>query len=71
MYGKMKTDVYLLGTSLSLQKGDYVELTYACNLPQEGFFARPNNGKWSDGLDHDPDDSILVHRTDFSILEVD
>ena len=67
-YGKMKRGVELLGTSLTLCKGELVELLPARNLPQGGYFARPANGKWADGLPHSPDDSIHVTSADFSPL---
>ncbi len=48
-YGRMKTDLHLLSTSLRLRKGEIVSLLPATNLPQGGYFARPANGKWADG----------------------
>ena len=67
-YGIMKTPVHLLATSLRLQEGQIVELAPATNLPQGGYFARPHDGKWSDGIDHNPDDSILITGEDFDPL---
>lgn len=67
-YGRMKTDCHLLGTSLRLRKGELVELLPASNLPQGGYFARPASGKWADGIDHSPDDSVHVTRGDFAPL---
>jgi len=66
--GIMQADVELLGTSLSLQKGQRVRLTEATNLPpgRGKWFAAPLDGKWADGIDHGPDDSILI-----SAAEVD
>ena len=65
MIGIMKTDIKLIATSLALQAGQRVILYPAYNLPQGGFFARPADGKWSDGLDHDVYDSILLGTEDF------
>ena len=67
-YGRMKTDLHLLGTSLRLRKGEIVSLLPATNLPQGGYFARPANGKWADGIAHDPDDSIHITSADFAPL---
>ena len=66
MIGIMKTDVHLMATSLSLQAGQRVELSHARNIPGGGFFARPADGVWSDGIDRDPYDSILLDSNDFT-----
>jgi len=65
-FGIMRTDLHLLGTSLRLQAGQIVELTRAINLPQGGYFARPADGKWSDRIDHDVSDSILLTTADLA-----
>ena len=67
-YGRMTTNCQLLGTSLTLRKGGIVALLPATNLPQGGYFARPADGKWADGIAHDPDDSIHVTIADFASL---
>jgi len=67
MIGIMKTDIHLVSTSLKLQAGQRVKLWAACNLPQAGYFARPADGKWSDGMNHSNDDSILLNDDDFTI----
>lgn len=64
MQGVMKCNVELLGTSLKLQAGQRVRLTPATNLPQGGYFAAPSDGKWSDGIERCPEDSILVTADD-------
>ena len=70
----MATAVELLGTSLSLQKGQKVKLIRARNLPYPqngGYFASPADDKWSDGIEHNPDDSILINPGDLSSIELD
>jgi len=65
----MTTDAKLLGTSLELQKGQVVQVTEATNLPADSttkWYARPANGKWSDGIDHNEEDSIGVYVDDLS-----
>jgi hypothetical protein len=64
-YGIMTTDVILLGTSLKLEKGRRVQLTFASNQPEGGWFARPADGKWSDGIEHGEQDSIHITENDF------
>ena len=74
MTGIMANDVELLGTSLSLQKGQKVRLTYADNLPypqNRGYFASPADDKWSDGIEHNPDDSILINPGDLDSIDLD
>ena len=66
-FGIMRTDLHLLGTSLRLQAGQIVELTRAINLPQGGYFARPADGKWSDGIDHNTSVSILLTTADLAL----
>lgn len=71
----MTTDAKLLGTSLELHKGQVVQVTKATNLPADStimWFARPADGNWSDGIDHNDDDSIGVGVDDLSFgAEVD
>lgn len=65
MLGTMLTDVILQSTSLRLQEGQRVHLTPTTNLPDKSnYFARPADGKWSDGLDRDEADSILITPED-------
>ncbi len=64
----MKETVRLLGTSLALEKGLLVRLTEANNLPQGGYFARPANGYWSDNIERDKDDSILLDGSEFEFV---
>jgi hypothetical protein len=68
MFGKMKSDIQMIGTSLSLKKGQLVTLLLAENVPQGGYFALPRNGKWADGISHNPDDSILITTSDFEVI---
>ena len=73
MYGRMNHRIELLGTSLALQSRQRVELTYASNLPDTGlgcgWFARPADGQWSDGIARGPDDSIHLTADDFTFEE--
>ncbi len=64
----MKETVRLLGTGLALEKGLLVRLTEANNLPQGGYFACPANGYWSDNIEHDKDDSILLDGSEFEFV---
>lgn len=59
--GTMKTDVHQLGTSLKLNAGQRVALTWANNLPQGGWFARPADGSWGE------DNSMLIDGGDVDI----
>ena len=73
MIGMMLTDVHLLGTSLKLQEGQTVSLTEAPNLPprtdgKPQYFARPENGKWSDGIERNEEDSILIEADDVVVI---
>ena len=74
MRGIMRTDIDLLGTSLKLQKGQKVLLrpvheSLGLFNPQIiGYFARPADGKWSDGIDHDSSDAILIGPDDVCIV---
>ena len=66
--GIMLHDVKLLGTSLTLEIGQHVHLTPPLNLPcDDGWFARPADGKWADGIDH-IDDSILIRLDAVDII---
>lgn len=56
--GVMLNDAHLLGTSLRLEKGQVVALVPATNIPGGGFFAKPFDGKWSDGIERSEDNSI-------------
>lgn len=60
MQGTMKRDIHLLGTSLRLLKGQIVNLTPATNIPEGGYFARPLNCVWPDGIERDSHDSIYI-----------
>jgi hypothetical protein len=60
MIGRMKQPIKLLGTSLELLKGQRVEMFEALNVPGGGYFLKPVGGLWSDGIEHNEDDSILV-----------
>ena len=64
--GTMKHDVHLLSTSLKLQAGQVVKLIRATNIPQGGlmYYARPADGVWSDGVDHDDQHAILIDEKD-------
>ena len=71
--GTMRTDVALLGTTLTLNKGQRVYLTFADNQPQDSpdkWFARPLDGIWPDGFERSDEDSILVSRSDVSVDRV-
>ena len=68
LWGYMKDDAILLGTSLKLQAQQAVALVPATNLPpgpRAKFFARPLNGSWSDGVERPTEDSIMVTEDDF------
>lgn len=69
MRGKMLATVSLTGTSLKLQQGQMVDLIPADfdYLPVK-YYARPADGKWSDGIDHNPDDSIGLWSSDVEIF---
>lgn len=69
--GRMRKEVALAGTSLELKVGDIVNLIAAVNQPGYmlnfqiiKWFAKPVNGIWSDGIDHNEDDSILIGLDD-------
>lgn len=68
MTGTMRTNAFLLGSSLVLWKGQKVKLIKATNLPSHPFgqryFARPADGKWSDRIERREDDSILLDEED-------
>lgn len=66
MLGIMRNDVKLLGTTLNLDRLDIVHLTPATNQPNgDGrYFARPWNCIWPDGIERNPDDSILLDKGD-------
>ena len=66
--GIMATDVSLLGVhGMKLERGQRVSLTPTTNLPDDSpyaYFAAPLDGKWSDGVERNLDDSIAVRATD-------
>ena len=69
MKAVMANSIVLLGTSLELLQRQIVTIVPATNQPNWSktprlFFARPVDEKWSDGLDHDRDDSILIDEYD-------
>ena len=70
MYAVMRNDVRQLGTGMELLKGERVILERATNLPDANrwvkYYARPASGKWCDGLERGPDDSILLDSTDIN-----
>lgn len=68
-FGTMLQDVHLLGTSLSLKKGQKVHLTFASNQPNGGWFARPIDCKWPSGVIGSEQDSILLEDGDFTFNE--
>ena len=74
MHGIMRQDINLISTSLKLQKGQKVSLSparesLAIFKPEViGYFARPTDGKWSDGIDHDSSDAILIGPDDVCIV---
>ncbi len=74
MLGKMKNNAVLLGTSLKLSEGQFVRLIPATNIPPDRddkycYFAKPFDNKWSDGIDHDPQDSILIREDEVEVIE--
>jgi hypothetical protein len=69
MQAIMKNDVELLGTSLKLQKGQVVDLRLHSVIAREtSYWARPLDGKWCDGIDHNEEDSIVVAEDDVEII---
>lgn len=66
-FGVMKRDVHQLGTSLRLQAGQRIIAWDATNLPQGGYFARPADLQWSDGIERGNDDSIHVTADDVEL----
>lgn len=64
--------VRLLGTSLSLEKGQKISVSFATNQPdyiEKGLvFARPLDGKWADGIDRSDTDSILIGKEDYNLV---
>ncbi len=69
MLARMNTDVYLVGTGLKLRKGQLVDIWEASNLPQGGYFARPADGRWSDRITRNSEDSIHVTENDIELIE--
>jgi len=71
MTGTMTTTAKMLGVhGMQLEQGQKVQLTEPSNLPKEyrhNWFARPLNGKWSDGVDRNEEDSILIDADDVTL----
>ena len=70
-YGTMTQTISLLGVpGMKLLKGQRVELIEPTNLPatkKVRWFARPADGKWSDGVDRNPTHSILIDAGDVRV----
>lgn len=66
MFGVMKDGVKLEGVrGMQLEKGQVVKLRPSTNQPNvNNFFASPANDKWSDGVERDELDSILIEPQD-------
>lgn len=66
MFGVMKDCVKLVGVrGMQLEKGQVVKLRPSTNQPNKcNFFASPADGKWSDGVERDGLDSILIEPSD-------
>ena len=61
----MTENAILLGTGLTLQKGDRVHLTEATNIPKGGWFARPVDCVWRGLGELHEENSILLDGSEF------
>jgi len=63
--------VAMLGVyGMALEEGQRVTLIPTDNLPDNStftYFAAPADGKWSDGVDRNPDDSIAIEARDVEV----
>lgn len=73
LYGTMNQRVTLTGVhGMALEAGQRVRLIEPTNLPKTEaiqWFASPADGKWSDGVERNRDDSILIEHDDVEIDE--
>ena len=72
-YGTMKHRVTLAGVlGMALEAGQRVRLVEPTNLPASEnirWFATPEDGKWSDGVPRNRQDSILIDHDDVEVDE--
>lgn len=71
MHGTMKHEVSLAGViGMVLERGRRVRLVSAINLGNNGnrrWYASPADGRWTDGVSRNPDDSIIVDEDDIEL----